>query len=170
MYDSRLRITRIGPLLAFLLPLHTWADPILQVAPPPPPAPPSATVNQLLQEDARRALAQEQRRSIEMGFSADSLAPLAGPHAADRGMPSSTAAPRPAAASSVRLLAIVGVGNQLRAHVDAHGQRLTYQSGRASPLVGDGAGMRLMRIAPPCVHLASADGAPVQACLQGNDQ
>ncbi|MDH0090895.1 hypothetical protein N7373_05495 [Achromobacter mucicolens] len=121
------------------------------IVPVPPPAPPAHLVRELLEEDAQRALATERRSGSMQG----TAALPAGANLPATVSASSPPAPAPAPTKptvNARLKGIVGVGGQLSAIVQIDGQDVLYRAGQPLPATGRDTGLRLVKIATPCVQ------------------
>lgn len=112
--------------------------------PAPPPAPPSHLVRQLLEHDARQALAHEMAKSKATNSTTPFGSDVIGTQATTQ---EPATAPKPPAA---RLLAIVGVGNRLVAHIQVGSRQAGYLAGEGKRVAGPDLGIGLVRISPPC--------------------
>lgn len=64
-----------------------------------------------------------------------------------------------------RLIAIVGVGGHLAAHLQLDNRQAVYVTGKAAPATGAGQGMRLLEISPPCATFLSQEEETFTYCL-----
>lgn len=166
-----------GLLVGWTLPLAVSAESSnLAVAPAPPPAPPAHLVRELLEQDARRALLNEQMADISKSGSARSPSSTTLPEMARANGPDEPieAPAKPTEqATATRLKAIVGVDGKLSAIVEVDGRAVVYRAGQALPAGGHDGGLRLVRIAAPCVELADPRHEPearLSACLNEGHQ
>jgi hypothetical protein len=164
-------LTLMGLVIGFSLPFAVSAESAnLQGVPTPPPAPPTHLVRELLEEDAQRALLNERlnhapKAPVAPGITPVSLAPTVSTY-------TSAFEPGPAppvpSVSTVRLKGIVGVGGQLSAIVNIEGQDVLYRAGQALPAMGPDKGLRLVRIASPCIQFTDIrhdTQKPLSVCL-----
>lgn len=144
----------------------------LQVVPPAPPAPPTHLVRELLEEDAQRALLNERlnhapKAPVAPGITPVSLAPTVSTNTSASAFEPGPA-PTVPSVSVVRLKGIVGVGTQLSAIVNIEGQDVLYRAGQALPAMGPDKGLRLVRIASPCIKFTDIrhdTKTPLSVCL-----
>lgn len=146
----------------------------LEIAPPPPPAPPAHLVRELLEEDAKRALINERLSNASKAAAAGEtdhlpLPTARPPRANESGVPAAES-PEPTAIHQpvTRLKGIVGVGGRLSAIVSVDGKEAIYRSGQPLPAIGHDSGLRLVRIAAPCVEFSAERNATtrrISACL-----
>lgn len=162
----------LGLLVGWTLPFAVSAESSnLEVAPAPPPAPPAHLVRELLEQDARRALLNEQMGNTSKSSSARSETSISLPKEAranDLDEPLEKPTAETARATVTRLKAIVGVDGKLSAIVEIDGREAVYRAGQALPTGGHSGGLRLVRIATPCVELADPRHEPearLSACL-----
>lgn len=135
----------------------------LTVAPEAPAAPPSHLVRELLEHDAQQALAQERTKNKTSLVGIPLGAPLgAAPINIDQ---AAAAPPSPPKHTLGRLVAIVGVGNRLVAHMQLGGKQATYLGGKALPITGSDLGLRLLEISPPCSTFQLQDQEFFTYCL-----
>ncbi len=146
--------------LGLLSPAITHAQPESQtIVPSPPPAPPSHLVRQLLELDARQALAEE-RSKVKSPIPMSPLGEM--PLSAD---PATTETPAPPKAPTARLLAIVGVGKRLVAHIQVGERQAAYLGGTASRIAGPDLGLSSLNISPPCATFSIRDQDASTYCL-----
>jgi hypothetical protein len=156
---------RLGLVLTLAVPIVCWAQASTpDIAPKAPQAPVSELIRQLLEEDAKQALAQERRKAMTQAAQATTIAaPLsAAGLAASTAPPASTPGP-----GRGRLLAIAGVGTRLLVKVQNDGRQAAYMSGSASPVSGADLGLRLKEISPPCATFLDQEQEPVRYCITG---
>jgi len=157
MCDSE--TVRLGALCALLLPSLAAASSGL--VPDIPPAPPAQVVRELLELDARRALATELAKSLP---ALPSVAPVREPPGESTAAPEAADAQGPAA--TVLLRGIYGLGPHLQVEMGIGNRRVVYRAGQPTPIAGDGLGFRLANVALPCVALTDPAGQPLQRCLE----
>lgn len=147
--------------LAFAIPGQAWTQvPVVGVPATTIPQPAVQMVQELLEQEAARALAEEKRKSTAepLGVALSSTpAGAAVPQAADP----STPAPAPVP----RLLAITGVGSQLGVAVDVGGRRAQYRAGSEKPIAGSDLGLLLQNIVPPCASFLDQSQETATYCL-----
>lgn len=133
------------------------------IAPKAPPAPVSELIRQLLEEDAKRALAQERSKAMTQAAQSTIITAPAG-IAETSAPPASTPGP-----GRGRLLAISGVGARLLVKVQNDGHEASYMSGFASPVAGVDLGLRLkeISISPPCATFLDPAQEPIRYCITG---
>ncbi|KAG0767290.1 hypothetical protein G6F22_017676 [Rhizopus arrhizus] len=160
--STRLAVGLMGLALAICVPATglAQADNLL-VAPEAPTAPPSHLVRELLEHDAKQALALEHLKS-KTSLAGSPVAAASAP--ADTGLGGSAAASQPQHIPA-RLVAILGVGNRLAAHVQLGGRQAIYLSGTAAPISGPSNDLRLLEIATPCATFLSRTEATLPYCL-----
>ncbi|MBB1597484.1 hypothetical protein [Achromobacter sp. UMC46] len=135
------------------------------VAPEAPPAPPSHLVRELLEHDAKQALALERSKS-KTAFAGSPLgAPPPAATAPADAEQAAQASASPPKQLLVRLIAIVGVGGRLAAHLQVDNRQAVYLNGKAAPVTGAGQGMRLLEISPPCATFLSQAEETLTYCL-----
>ncbi|MFY3550750.1 hypothetical protein YH64_016545 [Achromobacter sp. LC458] len=137
----------------------------LSVAPEAPAAPPSHLVRELLEHDANQALALERSKSKAAIAGSPLGAPptmATAPADAEQAAATSTSPPKQPLA---RLVAIVGVGGRLAAHLQLDNRQAVYLNGKASPVTGHGQGMRLLEISAPCATFLSQTDETLTFCL-----
>jgi len=153
----------------FMASAHADADPpALLVAPPPSPA--MQYVRDLLVLDAAAALKAEAdkagldnpRRLSQPAYPLSSATNGQSFQVEGKAGEVDAAPPRYAA---IRLTAILGVGSRLSALLDVNGQEVVYRSGRAAPVAGPDTGLRLVKIATPCVEILLDDGQSDTRCI-----
>jgi len=136
---------------------------------PPPPAPTTQYVRDLLVIDAAAALQAEADKAGANPASPAGLLPRS------HGLSSvaqNSAAPTddeeafaPSRHDAIRLAAIFGVGSRLSALLNDNGHEVVYRAGRAAPVSGPDSGIRLVKIAAPCVEMLLGDGQSATRCL-----
>lgn len=155
-----------GLALAIALPAGVSAQSDnLSVAPEAPAAPPSHLVRELLEHDAKQALAIEREKS-KTAFAGSPLAvpSVTGITPADAEQAAAPSA-SPPKQRLARLIAIVGVGRHLAAHVQLENRQAVYLTGKAAPVKGAGQGLRLLEISPPCATFLSQEEETFTYCL-----
>lgn len=159
-----LRVASVGLALAVPATGLAQADK-LSVAPEAPAAPPSHLVRELLEHDARQALAIERDKSkTAFAGSPPTAAPSTATALADADQPTAISA-SPPKQRLARLVAIVGVGGRLAAHLQVDSRQAVYLTGKGTPVTGAGQGMRLLEISPPCATFLSQQEETFTYCL-----
>ncbi|KNE27073.1 MULTISPECIES: hypothetical protein [Achromobacter] len=163
---NRRALCLAGLALAVALPAGVLAQSDnLSVAPEAPAAPPSHLVRELLEHDAKQALAIERSKN-KTALASSSLAapPAIGITPADPEQATAASA-SPSKQRLARLIAIVGVGGHLAAHLQLDNRQAVYVTGKAAPATGAGQGMRLLEISPPCATFLSQEEETFTYCL-----
>jgi len=163
----------MGLAIGFSLPFAVSAESAnLQGVPTPPPAPPTHLVRELLEEDAQRALINERLSHAPKAHAASGITPVSLAPTVSTNTSASAFEPGPAptvpSVSAVRLKGIVGVGTQLSALVNIEGQDVLYRAGQALPAMGPDKGLRLVKIASPCIKFTDIrhdTQTPLSVCL-----
>ncbi len=146
--------------LGLLSPAITLAQAESQaIVPSPPPSPPSHLVRQLLELDARQALAEE-RAKVKSPIPTNPFGET--PLNADPATTETQAPPKPPTA---RLLAIVGVGKRLVAHIQVGERQAAYLGGSTSRIAGPDLGLSTLEISPPCATFSIRDQDASTYCL-----
>lgn len=137
----------------------------LSVAPEAPAAPPSHLVRELLEHDAKQALALERTKSKTVSAGSPHAAAPATATATANVQQATTYSAAPTEQRLARLIAIVGVGSRLAAHLQLDNRQAVYLAGKAAPVTGAGQGMRLLEISPPCATFLSQAEETFTYCL-----
>nr|WP_313658788.1 hypothetical protein [Achromobacter ruhlandii] len=158
------RSTRLVLTIALTMPIVCGAQVSTpDIAPKPPPAPVSDLLRQLLEEDARQALARERSKAMTQAAQSTTITAPAG-IAEPTVPPASTPGP-----GRGRLLAISGVGTRLLVRVQYDGRQASYMSGFATPVAGVDLGLHLkeISISPPCATFLDQTQEPIRYCITG---
>lgn len=150
----------IGIGLGLLTPAMTHAQSQSRVdVPSAPPAPPSHLVRELLELDARQALAEE-RAKVKSPIP---MTPFGeAPPNADSATSETQNAPKP---PSARVIAIVGVGKHLVAHIQVGERQAAYMDGSSKRIAGADLGLSMLSISPPCATFSLQGQGASTYCL-----
>lgn len=132
------------------------------IAPPAPPSPPSHLVRELLEADAKRALAEERAKG---GAGANSTPAGIATILQGSSAPADTASSPPA--SPVQIVSITGVGNNLIVRLERGGKAATYRAGVSDAVQGADLGLVLQAISPPCATFRTGSDEVTRYCIGG---